>query len=165
MPGGSGFPSVALGSETTSGDGVQFSFFSAAAPLLITAIAVLALTIALMRHSVAPMLLVCLVPIFLLRTIWRFLYKGPTVERRVMLFGLTLWRRTYPLEEADAASTTLIEDSLLFTARPSWYRLNLWSSALGKDQEIMRSNQPDDLGRTADLINEALRKVRAGAAS
>ena len=154
------FPSVVFGAETTTSAGIQFSFINAAAPLSIPAIATLALTFSLVRHSVAPALLALLIPLFLLKTIWLFRYVGPAVERRTTLFGIALWRRTYPLQQGDSASIDPIEDSFLLTQRPRWYRLTLWSSALGKDHEVMRSNQPDDLERTTKLLNDAIARVR-----
>ena len=159
------FPSVALGRETSTSEGIRFSFINAAAPFFIPVIAVSALAVCLARHSPAPALLGLLIPFFLLRSTWTFRYDGPTVERRTMLFGLTLLRKAHPLQDGDAASSEPIEDSLLLTQRPRWYRLTLWSSALRRDLEVMRSNQPEDLERTAKLLNAAIGRIRAQAAS
>jgi hypothetical protein len=158
-------PSLALASKVTTDEGVTFSFTNVMAPVFTLLCLVAILTFSLVKHSAVPWLLVLLLPLFWGKSRWTFCYRGPSVKHRLDLFGLTLWRRQWPLRASDSASADLIEDSIFMTARPRWYKLNLWSCAQTKDHELMRSNEPADLERTVALLNDAIKEVCAKAAS
>jgi len=158
-------PSVALASKVITDEGVTFSFVSVMAPLFTIFGLVAILTFSLIQHSAAPCLAALLLPIFWAKSRWAFCYSGPTIKHRISLFGLTLWRRTWPLTDSDSASADLIDDAWYMTARPQWYKLNLWSCALRKDHELMRSNEPADLERLVAMLNDTIKDVCAKAAS
>ncbi len=69
-----------------------------------------------------------------------------------------------PRYQGDAAYVEPIEDSVLLTVRPRWYTLTVWSTVLGRDWIVMRSNQLDELERTASQFNAAIHKVLTHAA-
>jgi hypothetical protein len=158
-------PWLSLGEEVATNDGFRFEFVSVAALVFIPVILVLALTFAFAIHSAVPLLVALLIPLCFLKTTWIFRYHGPTVERRITLFGRSLLLGTHPLQHGDAASVEPVEDSVLLTVRPRWYRLTLWSTALCKDRVVMKSNRLEDLERTASLFNAAIQKVLLRASS
>jgi hypothetical protein len=158
-------PSLALASKVTTDEGVTFSFTNVMAPLFTLLGLVVILTFSLLKHSAVPWVLVLLLPLFWGKSRWTFCYFGPRVKHRLDLFGLTLWHRQWRLTVSDSASADLIEDSFFMTARPRWYKLNLWSCAQTKDHELMRSDEPADLERIVAMLNEAIKEVCAKAAS
>ena len=84
---------------------------------------------------------------------------------RLSTFGITIWRRRWPLDRADSASVDLINDSAVAMYRPRWYQLNLWSCSLQSDHEVMRSNEPEELKRLMIMLNDAIGEVCAKPAS
>ena len=160
-----GMPWLSLGEEVATDDGFRFEFVSVTAIVFIPMILVLTLTFAFANHSAIPLLMALLIPICFLKTTWSFRYHGPMVERRITLFGRSLLLGTHSLQHGDAAYVEPIEDSVLLTVRPRWYRLTVWSTALCKDWVVMKSNQLEDLEHTAGLFNAAIQKVLLRASS
>lgn len=155
-----GMPFRVLGEHVATEDGCRVVFMNVVGPLIIPIVFVVALSLAFASRSFLPLLLVLVIPLTATSATWIFRYRGPTVERRVTLFGFALLKKTYPLRDGDSASIEAIEDSILLTVRPRWAKLTLWSSALGKDLVVMRSNDMDELERAVQVLNDAIRKIR-----
>ncbi len=166
MPLGTGLtPSVALASRLSSTEGIQFLFSSVAAPFFTILGLVGVLALSLISHSASFSLLALALPILWVRSSWAFCYRGPAVEHRWSLFGLLIWRGRWALSNEDSASVDPIPDAAFNISRSRWYQLNLWSSQLQRDHQIMRSNEPDDLKRIAAMLNDAIKEVCARSAS
>ena len=159
-----GMPWLSLDHEGETADGFHFVFASPTAIVFIPLFLVIILTFTFASHSALPLLMLLLVPFCFLRVVWAIGRDGPTLERRVTLFGRTLTRRMTPLQPGDAAYVEPSEDSALLTVRPRWYTLTVWSTVLGRDWVVMKSNQLDELERTAGQFNAAIQKVLARAA-
>jgi hypothetical protein len=146
-------------------DQAQFSFKGAGAGL---APVILAATVAavVISRSPWPALIAFLIPVVTAETRWVLTRTGPQVTRRVLVWGTVLFSRTLSLTEGDSASCEVIEDSLLTGyRRPRWYRITLWVTALGREFELMRTNNPDDGNHAAAAINEAIKRICAKPAS
>jgi len=112
-----------------------------------------------------PMGLLLLIPLGLFENRWAFLYAGPTIRWQWVLLGRPMRTKTWVLGPGDDVSTEKVEDSVLYSARPRWYKLKLWLSAKSGTATLMRSNQIEDLNRMSELMNAAIDEVRSRAAS
>ena len=143
----------------TTHDQAQFSFKGAGVGLVPIIVVATAAAIAIARSPWA-LLLGALIPVVTAETRWVFSRSGPKVTRSVVVWGSVLFGRTLTLTEGDSASCDPLEDSLLTGfRRPRWYRITLWSTALGHEFELMRTNNPEDGNRTAAAINDAIKRL------
>ena len=157
-------PALYFSAKTTTLEGVELSFGQVMAPL-VPWIFLLFVALCFVDHTALPLLLALALPLFLLKNVWTFCYRGPRVRHEVQLFGVSVWRSEWTLNESDSASKDLIEDSIFLTVRPRWYKLNLWSVAGDRDHTIMRSNDLDELDRLVAMLNDTIKEVSAHAAS
>ena len=153
---------VALDSRVSTLEGIEFTFAKAMVLLVAVMGLVPIVTISLIERSLVPWLFYFLfLPLFV-KSKWVFCYRGPSVSHRLNLFGLTIWTTTWPLQESDSAS---VEPADTLILREQWYELSLWSNTLQRDRTVLKSNDKEDLGRLAAMLNDAIKSVCAKAAS
>lgn len=98
-----GNPWLSLDHEGQTPDGFHFVFASPTAIVFIPFLLVIALTVTFASHSALPLLMLLPLLFCFLRFVWDFRREGPTVERRITLFGRVLVRRVIPLQQGDVA--------------------------------------------------------------
>jgi hypothetical protein len=153
---------VSLDSLVDTPEGIAFTFATAMVLLIAVMGSVPIIAISLIERSFVPWLFYPLfLPLFL-KNKWVFCYRGPSVSHRLSLFGLTVWKRTWPLKETDSAS---VEPADMLILQDRWYQLMLWSNTLQRDRRVLKSNDPVDMERLAAMLNDAIKTVCAKAAS
>ena len=149
----------------TTHDTAQFSFKGAGVGFVPVILAATVAAVAIARSPWA-LLIAVLIPVFTSEIRWVFSRTGPQVTRSLVIWGAVLFSRTLSLTKGDSASCEVMEDSLLTGyRRPRWYRITLWVTALGRDFQLMRTNNPEVGNRTATAINEAINRICAKPAS
>jgi hypothetical protein len=91
--------------------------------------------LAFANRSVVPLSLALAI-----KSTWYLRYSRSVVEHRSTLLGFFSLEKN-SVQRGDSASIESMEDSMLLAARPRWYRLTLWSTALCRRRIVIKTNQ------------------------
>ena len=104
-----------------------------------------------------PLVLCASLPFLNTVTRWSFCRNGPTINKTMSFWGISLRTRSFPLSKGDCAYSNVIADSPLAVYRPRWYKVKLRVRSRRRDWTIIRSNDKDDLARMVALLNDSIR--------
>lgn len=157
---GPGSPLWTISDSIRTDEGFEFRCVAASLRMIAPPVVVFSMIAAYADRTLVPLLLFAVVPWSLVTRHIEFLYSGPSVRLSWRILGHRIRRSTFLLGGGDGASTELVDATPFKLQWPRLYRLSLWLGTISQSLTLARSDDRDNLHRTAEQMNVCIEHVR-----